>query len=226
MRQGEAGFTLIELLVAMTILALLATVVTRALGSTNLVIHKGGARAAAIIGLIDLQQVLMREVDRARPFVLDRNGRPQPIFSATPERLRFVAVEPEGRPGPVFNAVELSIDDAAGDKQLVLRKTALGEDLQGTETALREAAPTLLDSGNDYGLRYYGSVKAGQAPDWVTNWPAEAPDIPRAVGITITSTQAGANTATPEIIATFPVSGSATCGEEKVDCRILMGSGS
>ena len=221
MRRAEAGFTLIELLVAMTILALLATVITRALGSTNLVIQKGGARTAAMIATIDTQDVLKREIGRARPFVLDRNGKIQPVFIATAERLRFIAVQPVGRPGAVFDLVELAIEDAAGSKRLTLRRTAWSDDLPEMERELKTAVPTVLDAGNDYHLRYYGSAEADTSPAWVAVWPPDAPDLPKAVGVTIERAQEDNALPLPELVATFPVLGKAVCGEDKIDCRLL-----
>jgi general secretion pathway protein J len=224
MRRPEAGFTLIELLVAMTLLALLATIVTRALGSTNLAIQRGDERVSGLVTAIDLQQLLVREVGRARPFVPDRGGRLQPIFEATPERLRFIAIRPEGRPAPPFTVVELAVEDAAGVERLVLRKVPITADPAAAETALATTPATVLHEGGVYRLRYYGVAKADTPPAWQATWPRTAPDIPRGMGLSVEAGLGDHTPLMPEVIAPFPVSGDAICGEELVNCRLLSGS--
>ncbi|WP_027133365.1 prepilin-type N-terminal cleavage/methylation domain-containing protein [Geminicoccus roseus] len=222
MRRPDAGFTLIELLVALTLLALLATIVTRALGSTNLAIERGGERVDGVVAAIDLQQVLVREIGRGRPFVPDRRGRLQPVFEAEPERLRFIAVQPEGRPPPAFTLVEIAVDDTAGDQRLVLRKVPIVGEAEAAQAALDKAPATVLHEGASYRLRYFGVAKADAAPAWIDFWPKTAPDIPRGVALRIEGSDDPA--LPPEMIATFPVPGSAICGEDRIDCRLLSGS--
>ncbi|HEX2529770.1 MAG TPA: prepilin-type N-terminal cleavage/methylation domain-containing protein [Geminicoccus sp.] len=222
MRRAEAGFTLIELLVAMTLLALLATIVTRALGSTNLAVGRGEERVSNLVAASDLQQLLVREIGRARPYVPDRAGRPVPVFAAEPERLRFIEVTPEGRPPPPFLLVELTIEDLAGASRLLLRKVPLTGGMDAVEAALAAAPPTVLHEGAAYRLRYYGTSSENARPGWVDSWPRTAADIPRAVALAITP---AAGTALPEIVATFPVTGSAICGNENIACRLLPDSG-
>ncbi|HWL70895.1 MAG TPA: prepilin-type N-terminal cleavage/methylation domain-containing protein [Geminicoccus sp.] len=221
MRHPEAGFTLIELLVAMTLLAVLATVVTSALGSTNLSILKGDTRTSALTAAVDLQQLLVREVGRARPYVPDRNGRLQPVFEASPDRLRFIAIQPEGRPAPVLQLVELEIDDLAGVAQLLLRKVPVGEDPTEALQALEAQAPIVLHRGGRYALRYFGAVRTERPAAWVAAWPPNATDLPQAVALAMTSPGA---LPMPEIVAPFPVRGAAICGEQRVECRLLSGS--
>jgi general secretion pathway protein J len=218
MRRDEAGFTLIELLVAMTLLALLATIVTRALGSTNLAVGRGEERLAGMVAASDLQQLLVREIGRARPYVPDRAGRPVPVFAAEPERLRFIAVNAEGRPPPPFLLVELMVEDLAGERRLLLRKVPFDGDVEAAETALRAAAPVVLHEGAGYKLRYFGIPAENARAGWVETWPRTASDIPRAVSVRVIP---AAGAGTPEIVAPFPVVGSSICGNENTACRLV-----
>lgn len=218
MRRGEVGFTLIELLVAMTLLALLATIITRALGSTNLAIGRGEERLADLVAASDLQQLLVREIGRARPYVPDRAGRPVPVFTAEPDRLRFIAVNAEGRPSSPFLLVELVVEDLAGKRRLLLRKVPFDDDVEAAETALRAADPVVLHEGGTYQLSYFGIPTENARPSWVETWPRTASDLPRAVTLRVISAEASVM---PEIVAPFPVAGSSICGNENIGCRLV-----
>lgn len=222
MRRGEGGFTLVELLVAMTLLALLATIVTRALGSTNLAIERGEERVSGMVAALDLQQLLVRELGRARPFVPDRLGRLMPVFEATPDRLRFIGTKPAGRPPPAFVLVEFAIEEKAGVEQLVLRKAPITEEPSAVLAKLATLPPIVLHEGGRYRLRYFGVPKLEAPPAWVETWPATAPDIPQGAALAIEAPGTG-GAALPEIVASFPVSGKARCGEEQIACRLLSG---
>ena len=225
MHRDDRGFTLIELLVAMTLMALLATIVTRALGSTNLAVGRGEERVAGMVAALDLQQLLVREVGRARPYVPDRAGRPVPIFEAEPERLRFIGINPEGRQPPPFVLVELTVEDVAGKKRLLLRKVPITGEVSEAESALATTAPVVLQEGGSYRLRYYGIAVENAGPAWVDTWPPDAPDIPQGLSLQVHGEAGTAASAVSEIVAPFPVVGAAICGSDKVECRLLPEDG-
>lgn len=222
--RDERGFTLIEVLVALTLMTVLATIVTRAIGTTTLTIGKGDARITEIIAASDLQMVLEREFGRARPYLRGTGTTAQPLFSGTPEAVAFAAVRPEGMGTPSLWQVRIAAEPEADHERLVIRATPLATGAVSPFAPPERVDDTvpadLLSAGAFYRFRYFGSIADNEPRSWHDSWPAARQAPPDGIGLRIVDAAGTPLPGTAEIVLAFPVQASELCGDEGEACRL------
>ena len=222
--RDERGFTLIEVLVALTLMTVLATIVTRAIGTTTLTIGRGDERITEIIAASDLQMVLERELGRARPYLRGTGTTAQPVFAGTPEAVEFAVVRPEGMGAPSLWRVRIAAEPEVDHERLVLREAPLSVTAPGPFAGSERVDDTvpadLLSAGAFYRFRYFGSIADNEARGWHDAWPATRQAPPEGIGLRIVDAAGTPLPGTVEIVLAFPVQASELCGDEGEACRL------
>lgn len=177
---GEAGFTLVELLIAVTLLALLMTLV---FGGTRLAGEawsKADHRAVADADLWAVQALLRRAITSAYPAFVSADSADRTIaFDGGHEALTLVAPLPaaiaagveaqqrffvlaEGRSHALFMSWRLDLPD-------------------DEEKPLPEHQVRLLDRVRKIRFDYYGAPDQSQSPQWLQRWSgySRLPDLVR-----------------------------------------------
>lgn len=177
---SRRGFTLLELLVALAVVALAAAVAGGGLDVLGRALARERRAAAETRALVLAHERVRLELARALPLDWGPPQRPLLAFLGEPERVRFV-----NAPGP-FRAeeglvlVELALEERAGGRLLVMRRTGLVRDGSGF-TRLGEAEPVPLATvGPGAAFGYFGVREGRREGRWWPDWPP-GPQLPAAV---------------------------------------------
>jgi general secretion pathway protein J len=178
MRRRQHGFTLVEMLVALSVAALLVSLVygtirigQRSVSALDRQVQQGEVMR---IGWRFIHDAISRAgpaADPARPDV--RNG-----FEGGPDRLVFVAEMPSyvGMEGTMRIGIG-RLATAEGD-QLVLTRQRLDEEPAAAGTEGLEQA-VLVERLEGLQIDYFGQVERGVDPTWHTSWdnPRNLPNL-------------------------------------------------
>jgi general secretion pathway protein J len=203
MSRTQHGFTLIEMLVALSVAALLVSLVY---GSVRV-----GQRSAAALGVQAEEAEVMRigwqflhdALAQARPVADADNPRDRTGFHGEPERLSFVADMPAyiGIGGPM--RIGLDAMPTADGYQLLLTRRGLDETHKSSSKEPGEQA-VLVENLNRLAIAYFGKQGRSAAPTWYSSWdsarnlpnlirisvkPAGAPDWPILIASPLTGTE-------------------------------------
>lgn len=181
-RRPAPGFTLIELVLAVSILAIMITVLFGGLRIGLRAWQRGEDRAAVLEHARSMRQILEEALGGTCGYAgLAEQGAATPVilFKGEPERVSFVTVSPPiSPPAPIaFVAVTLSID-AGTAPGLAIREKAL-PNFDPFETV----TPSLVDPAiTAVRFRYLRDTSS-----WEERWDAvEEHALPRAVEVTLT----------------------------------------
>lgn len=183
----EAGFTLLEVLLALTLLAVLMSLLFGGVRFGARVWERGDQTTQDLLDVETAQSLIRRIIERARPrFTFDKEGSDQGIlFEGRPDRLTVATPSPAAliaggmyfariAARPTANGVQLEfayhlIDDTGGNTggEDVLARRVLLDDLAGVEFA------------------YFGSRQYGEPPGWATSWEASSGLTPLLISIRI-----------------------------------------
>ena len=170
----EAGFTLTEVLIALALLAVMASLLVDAIGSTRLAL-KATDRQGADAAVSAAQAVLRRLMTEARS-VLDPSQQPDPnrAFIGAPDRVSFVSsFVPQGQFGGLWR-YDLALDHngpAAAGAELVLGQRLLRPVTASSAGAsVPSTKSVLLKGARELRLRYFGILEADRAPRWHDTW--------------------------------------------------------
>lgn len=199
MRRGQRGFTLIELVLALSIVAVMLTVLFSGLRVSLRAWSRGEERAESLQHGRGLTQLVEQALAGTYPFQgrLEQNAQPQLLFVGEADRLSFVTVSPPItlRAPVAFTAVTLSAG-AGSAPALTIREKALPN-----FDPFEEVAPSLVDPSVT-GVRF--RYLRGADGAWEDTWDvAQEQTLPRAIEVTLTATVSGRAQEQPSI--TIPV---------------------
>jgi general secretion pathway protein J len=186
-RRGEGGFTLLELVLALSIVAVMLTVLFGGLRVSLRAWSRGEERAESLQHGRGLTQLVEQALAGTYPFQgrLDQNAQPQLLCLGEADRLAFVTVSPPiALPAPVaFTAVTLSAGAGSAPGLAIREKSLPNFD------PFVEVAPSLVDpSVTAIRFRYLRGADGA----WEDTWDvAQEQTLPRAIEVTLTATVNG-----------------------------------
>jgi len=196
-RSGERGFTLLELVLALSIVALMLTVLFGGLRVSLRAWQRGEERAESLQHERSVIRLVEQALAGAHTFQgqTDQNSQPQGVFKGEAERGSFVTVSPPmPLPAPIaFTALTLSVD-AGASPGLAIREKALPN-----FNPFEAVAPSVVDpSISAIRFRYLRDVGQSAAV-----WDgAEEKTLPRAIEAALT---AQINGRAQQILITVPI---------------------
>jgi general secretion pathway protein J len=183
-RPAERGFTLIELVLALTIVALMMTVLFGGLRVGLRAWQRGEEKAETLEHARSMTLLLEQTLGGVYPFQgrSDENSQPQVFFQGETEKVSFVTTSP---PVPfstplAFTAITMSVDGGTAPG-LAIREKALPN-----FDPFEEVAPSLIDpTVTAIRFRYLRGPDSGS---WEETWSgADERAIPRAIEVTVTA---------------------------------------
>jgi len=180
-RAREAGFTLIELLIAITLLALLTTLVFGTMKYAAQAWAKTDRRAVAAADLSAVQDLFRHAIIGAYPAFAsaDRNDR-EIAFDGEGQWLALVAPLPAAIASGVEARQRFFVEGEGRSRALVL---GWRFDLPSSDEVapLPENRVRLLDHLRALGFTYFGAPDPTQAPRWWERWSGQSrlPDLVR-----------------------------------------------
>jgi general secretion pathway protein J len=184
MTRAQRGFTLIELVLALSIVAVMLTILFGGLRVGLRAWQRGEERANTLEHARSMRQLLEQVLGGTYPFQgqIDQTSQPQVLFRGEAEKVSFVTLSsPFPLAAPIaFTAVTLSMDTGAA-AGLAVRQKALPN-----FEPFEEVKPSLIDSTvTAVRFRYLRDPEAGS---WEDTWDgAEERTVPRAVEVTLTA---------------------------------------
>jgi general secretion pathway protein J len=169
-RVCEAGFTLVELLTAVTLLALLTTLVFGAIKYAGRAWAETDHRAVAAADLSAVQAVFSHAIAGAYPaFALADPTDREIAFNGAGEWLALVAPLPAAIASGVEAQQRFFVEGEGRSRALVMGWRL---DLPSSDeaTALPENRVRLLDRVRSLRFAYYGTADPTQAPTWLERW--------------------------------------------------------
>jgi general secretion pathway protein J len=179
----QRGFTLVEMLVALSVSALLVSLVY---GSVRV-----GQRSAAALGVQAEEAEVMRigwqflhdALAQARPVADPDDPRNRTGFHGEPERLSFAADMPAyiGIGGPM--RIGLNAMATADGYQLLLTRRRLGEmQISASDEPGQQAV--LVENLDRLAIAYFGQQGQSSAPTWHSSWDS-AGNLPNLIRISV-----------------------------------------
>jgi prepilin-type N-terminal cleavage/methylation domain-containing protein len=200
-RRAAQGFTLIELVLALSIVAIMVTMLFGGLRVGLRAWQRGEERAAELQHSRSMTQLLEQSLAGTYWYLgrIDQiQGSPVLLFKGEAERLNFVTVSPPlPLPAPIpFVAVTLSVD-AGTAPGLAIREKALPN-----FDPFEAVAPSVVDP-TIASIRFrYLRIGAGWEEAWDS---AEERALPTAVEVTVTPAADGRGAQPQPIIITVPI---------------------
>lgn len=175
----EAGFTLVELLIALTLFALLATLLFGGLRFAGRAVAAGDARLERSAELSLAASFLRRVLAAAEPLPRAESGGGASVaFEGEPDALAFASLPPAYLAPPGYYWLRLGVE--SGDR-LALRWEAIG-----SGEVVAAPAPTLLiERVRAIELAYFGAFDVYARPEWHERWE-HAPALPQMVRLRLT----------------------------------------
>ncbi|MFP3945092.1 MAG: prepilin-type N-terminal cleavage/methylation domain-containing protein [Alphaproteobacteria bacterium] len=207
---SRAGFTLLEMLVAITLLALIALVLTGALGFGARV-WETGERGSERTRVVAVQRLLFQWLQQAEQMRMpgEDDAPLRGVFEGNPLAVRLIGVQPGiGLPGGYYLS-EVYLRESEDGGALVLRRRFV----QPVEDGLVDAAPdentgeerVLLDNVAAVDFAYFGRETAASDPAWLESWGGRL-DLPALVRIRLRFEE-GDGRDWPELIVPLAMAG-------------------
>ncbi len=184
MMRRQHGFTLVEILIALSIGALLISLVYGAVRigqrSTTALIDQTGDNEVMRIGW----QFTHDALTRALPIPSRDNSDDKTLFIGNPDRIQFVADMPAYVGIGGLMQIALGIETSPKGEQLVLTRQHFDK---ATASATAETAQqaVLVDELDGFDVRYFGATDIGVAPSWQSDWPSQV-ILPNLIQIRVT----------------------------------------
>ncbi|HEY1723151.1 MAG TPA: prepilin-type N-terminal cleavage/methylation domain-containing protein [Magnetospirillaceae bacterium] len=191
-RENEAGFTLIEMIVAMTLLAILALVVTGSIGFGGRVAEAATTRSERLDRLWTGYTLMRNQI--AAAYAPKANTARADAFAGSTDILALIAPAPPQLPMGGDQRVAFHIERSASGKELVA-------EWQAQSSAERPRRSILIEGLAAGAFAYVGPTDQAQ---WLSRWD-QADALPRLVRFAGTFTD---GTALPSFIAAPRLSGS------------------
>jgi general secretion pathway protein J len=186
-RGAARGFTLVELLVALTLLAMMASVLFGALQLAGRSWEGGEAKAAQVATMRQTEGFLRAQLEGALPKRMARAPGLPLLFAGTAEELRYVATLPERvvDGGTLFFRLALAKDDERG--QLVLERMIPDPDAAQLPEFTDAERTVIAEDIAELRFAYFGRDAAAaptDAPTWRDQWE-DTQRLPMLVRVTI-----------------------------------------
>lgn len=170
-RSGEHGFTLLELLVSLTLMAMIAVVLSGGLRFGATVWRAGDAQADRLAEMQAVQGFVRRQLGRAQPLRQSaRISRRQIEFSGGPDAIRFIAILPAHLGTPGFHQLEFREARGGGRRRLMLDMRLFQPGDEGGSFTGEPRQRILLDGIESAEFSYFGTTERNVPPSWRSRW--------------------------------------------------------
>lgn len=183
-RRQSPGFTLLEVLVAITLLSLIAALLSGGLRFGTRVWHRGEDQLQTLAAIQSVHGLMRRQLVQLMPVIASDDPEGLVMFEGMPTYVRFVGSAPaEVMVGGCYEITfGLSHDEVA--QHLVMAWRLLGrskdDDLAGSE---REQVLLLRDVA-EVSFTFFGAEAEDETPQWHEMW-VESTTLPRLVRIMV-----------------------------------------
>jgi len=180
----EDGFTLVELLVAITLVALITTMLfgglrfgTRAASAVAVRVD----HSAAIAGVYDFMQSQLTD---ARLLQLSNDPTQAASgFDGEPDALSFMTVPPVYLAVGGFHMVQVTMDGAGKHRRVIASWQPVQRGSLAVEPTTLQPS-VLLDDVASLEFEYFGVADPNRPPEWQNQW-SERADLPRLIKLRI-----------------------------------------
>lgn len=171
MHRGIRGFTLLELLIALSLVALISTLLYSSLRTAAMTWERTKDRSETFEEARLVQEFLNTSLRQAVP--VERGGKHQKglWFDGSARRLEFAGVLPLHRGVGGVYLLRLGVSGFGAHQNLTFRYRLL-RDAAARPHPRWQRTKVLLDGLNNVNFSYYGSRKAGSRPVWQADWHA------------------------------------------------------
>ncbi|HLG90394.1 MAG TPA: prepilin-type N-terminal cleavage/methylation domain-containing protein [Alphaproteobacteria bacterium] len=183
-RRRSQGFTLVELLIAITLFALLSTLLFGSLRFGTRATDSGTARMERTAELATATNFLRNQLSDAQPLPMSDGGNQSVAFDGEPDSLEFVGLPPAYLAPGGWHVLQLVTEKQGRRSRLMLRMRLIFTD--GRSAAVSDArSSVLLDHVKMVEFAYFGALENEEKPEWHERWQG-APHLPRLVRLRIT----------------------------------------
>jgi general secretion pathway protein J len=183
-RCRSPGFTLLEILVAITLLGLLATLLSGGLRLGTRVWHRGEDQLQALAAIQSAHGLMRRQLAEAVPLTTPDDGESRVRFEGMPTFVRFVGTAPaEVMVGGHYEVtLGLSHDDVA--QHLVMAWRLLGGSEDDALAGADREQVVLLRDVAALSFAFFGTEDEDETPQWHEMW-VESSRLPRLIRIMV-----------------------------------------
>lgn len=178
MRQN--GFTLLELLISVTLLALMATLITSGLKVASSNWGRAHVRIETAQEVRLVEQFIFRELSEARPLRVRLEDGKNSLFEGESQRVAFTALLPTQQGVGGLYRLTLYVEPDAHGERLVLSyrlyRPGLAPDTQSnsqpnTHSSVPPARRRVLFGGlHQISFDFYGPLENGSGSGWQSEW--------------------------------------------------------
>jgi len=166
MRQG--GFTLLELLISVTLLALMATLITSGLKVASSNWDRAHARIEAAQELRLVEQFIFRELSEARPLRVRLEDGKNSLFQGEPQQVAFTALLPTQQGvGGLYRLALYAEPDPRGERLVLSYRLYRPGSVPSAQPTRRRV---LLGALQQITFDFYGSLESGSGSGWQPEW--------------------------------------------------------
>ena len=175
MRARQGGFTLIELLIAVTLLALLMTMLFAGLSTGTRHIGRQSERLDRASRTVLAQNFLRMQLADARPVTPSNVPSDAISFDGRVDGVDFVSAAPQAIAAGGLQVLSLGIVDVrgGGGEQLLVGWrpfTSAGAGASASAAVASEHRTALLDHIQEAAFAYFGVIDPAEAPGWHATW--------------------------------------------------------
>lgn len=182
-KSAAEGFTLVELLVAITLVALMTTVLFGGLRFGTRAASAVAARvnhSADIAGVYDFMQ---NELTDARLLAAADPTQPSTSFDGEPDAISFITTSPAYLALGGFHALHVAIEGDERTRRLIVSWQQVPRGLSSAEPVTLQPS-ILLDKVATVAFSYFGLVDPNHPPEWQDHWTDRA-DLPQLIKLRI-----------------------------------------
>jgi len=193
-RRRARGFTLLELVIALTLLALMSTVLFGALGFAGRSWEGGEAKADAIAGMRLSEGFLRSQIAAMHPLRMRRMAEFPLVFVGARDELRYAAPLPSRISGGGIWYYRLALRRDGERSQLVLERVVPDVDAASMPEFDEADRSVLADDVGELVIGYYGrdpGAAPGVEPTWRERWD-DRNKLPLLVRIDVVPRKGGA----------------------------------
>ncbi|MGH8656076.1 MAG: prepilin-type N-terminal cleavage/methylation domain-containing protein [Gammaproteobacteria bacterium] len=189
MRQG--GFTLLELLISVTLLALMATLITSGVKVASSSWDRAHARIEAAQEVRLIEQFIFRELSEARPLRVRLEDGKNSVFQGEPGRVAFTALLPTQQGVGGLYRLALYVAPHARGERLVLSYRLYRPSTATAPRSQPARRRVLLGALQQIAFDFYGLLESGSGSGWQPEW-RHAQRLPEMVRLRYWSKSMGA----------------------------------
>ena len=182
---ADAGFTLVELLVAITLLALITTVLfgglrfgTRAAAAVAVRVD----RSSEIAGAYDFMQGELADA-RLLPPSIDPS-QPAMSFDGQPDAVSFVAIPPAYLALGGYHRLHVMTEGSGPNRRMIVEWQQIPRGAWPADAATLQPS-VLLDKVGSVAFGYFGVAEANHPPEWQDHW-TDRTDLPQMIRLRVT----------------------------------------